>query len=435
MLESVPAVVPGHFVDNNGLGRNHSRMTLALDGGTPVRTGRPLPSPLTPDGRTFGPEEEGAVVRVLRSGILSGVWGSEVPALATEFSALIGSAHTIPCSSGTAALHLAIAAVDPSPGDEIIVPPISDMGSIAPIIAQNAVPVFADVDPVTGCLDPDDVEARITPRTRAILVVHLFGKVAPLARLREIADRAGVLLIEDCAQAYLAEVRPGGPFAGTVGDIGCFSLQQYKHISTGDGGLAVTDDPVLAEAMRLFADKGWPRGSGERAYLSFALNYRMNELTAAVAREQLRKLPGVVARRRASAARLAGMLGERPGLTMPPDPGDHTYWYFPLVIDGLDADGLQRYAAALSAEGVPAIAGYLARPLYAEPVLRAARAYGGSGFPIKGVREYPDGICPTAEELIARRLVVIPWNENFSEADVHDIAAAIEKVHTAVVPA
>lgn len=409
-------------------------MKLALDGGVPVRAGTPLPSPLTPDGRTFGPEEEAAVLRVLRSGVLSGVWGSEVPALADAFSRLMSVSHTVPCSSGTAALHLAIAAVDPAPGDEIIVPPISDMGSVAPIIAQNAVPVFADVDPFTGCLEPEDVEAKITPRTRAIMVVHLFGKVAPVERLREIADRAGVLLIEDCAQAYLAPVRPGGPLAGTVGHIGCFSLQQYKHISTGDGGLAITDDPALADAMRLFADKGWPRASGKRAYLSFALNYRMTELTAAVAREQLRKLPAVVTRRRASAARLVALLGEVRGLRLPADHGDHVYWYFPLVIEGLDASGLQRYGAALTAEGVPAIAGYLARPLYAEPVLREAKAYGGSGFPTSGVREYPDGLCPTAEELISRRLVVVPWNENFSAADVEDIAAAIFKVHAAVVP-
>lgn len=409
-------------------------MTLAIDGGVPVRTGTPLPSPLSPEGRTFGPEEEEAVVRVLRSGILSGVWGSEVPALADEFSRLMGASHAVPCSSGTAALHLAIAAVDPAPGDEIIVPPISDMGSVAPIIAQNAVPVFADVDPLTGCLEPDDVEAKITPRTRAIMVVHLFGKVAPVERLREIADRAGVLLIEDCAQAYLAPVRPGGPLAGTVGHIGCFSLQQYKHISTGDGGLAITDDPALADAMRLFADKGWPRASGERAYLSFALNYRMTELTAAVAREQLRKLHAVVERRRASAARLATLLGAVQGLNLPADGGDHVYWYFPLVIDGLDAPALQRYGAALTAEGVPAIAGYLARPLYAEPVLREAKAYGGSGFPTRGVREYPDGLCPTAEALVSHRLVVVPWNENFSAADVEDIAEAITKVHVAVVP-
>ena len=409
-------------------------VTLAIDGGTPVRTGRALPSPLEASGRTIGVEEEAAVLRVLRSGMLSGVWGTEVAALTEEFAALIGSRHAVACSSGTAAVHLAVAAVDPEPGDEIIVPPISDMGSVTPIIAQNAVPVFADVDPLTGNVDPDAVNALIGPRTRAVVAVHLFGKPAPVARLRELTDRAGIVLIEDCAQAYLAPVRPGGPLTGTVGQLGCFSLQQYKHITTGDGGLVSTDDPELALRLRRFADKGWPRETGERAYLSFALNYRMTELVGAVARAQLRKLPAVVARRRAGAAAVAGRLAGLPGLGLPPDDGDHVYWYFPLLLDGLDEAGLQRYAAALSAEGVPALAGYLARPLYAEPVLRTPLTYGSSGYPLAG-REYPDGLCPVAEDLVYRRLVVVPWNENFTAADVDDIAAAVAKVHAALVAA
>lgn len=404
---------------------------LALDGGTPIRD-HPLPSPLSTAGRTIGVEEETAVLRVLRSGILSGVWGVEVAALANEFAELMGAAHAVACSSGTAALHLAVAAADPTPGDEIIVPPISDIGTVAPVIAQNAVPVFADVDPVTGCLDPADVRRKLTPRVRAIIVVHLFGKPAAVEELRALADAAGVLLIEDCAQAFLAPVREGGPPVGTIGHIGCFSLQQHKHITAGDGGLAITDDPALARAMRLFADKGWPRDTGERTYLSFALNYRMPELTAAVAREQVRKLPGVVERRRARAALLRTALEGTAGLTLPPDEGNHVYWYYPLLIAGLDAVGLERYAAALTAEGVPSIRGYLTRPLYAEPVLRTATAYGGSGFPVSGVATYPDGLCPVAEDLIHRRLVVVAWNENFTEADVGDIAAAITKVHEEV---
>src|SRR5690625_7014563 len=123
------------------------------------------------------------------------------------------------------------------------------MGSVLPVIAQNAVPVFADLDPATGCLDPEDVRRRITSRTRAILVVHLFGGAARVRELREIADEAGVLLIEDCAQAYLARERPADPVVGTIGHLGCFSLQQTKHITTGDGGLVITDDAKLAREI------------------------------------------------------------------------------------------------------------------------------------------------------------------------------------------
>src|SRR5699024_8461453 len=155
-----------------------------------------------------------AVRGVLCAGRLPGVGGPGSTARQPEFAEMLGPADAVACSSGTAALRLAVAAVDPAPGQEIIVPPISDMGSVLPVIAQNAVPVFADLDPATGCLDPEDVRRRITSRTRAILVVHLFGGAARVRELREIADEAGVLLIEDCAQAYLARERPADPVVG-----------------------------------------------------------------------------------------------------------------------------------------------------------------------------------------------------------------------------
>lgn len=406
--------------------------TLALDGGPAVLARGSLPTTIDAAGRTIGVEEEEAVLRVLRSGMLSGVWGTEVKALQREFAEMMGAAHAVACSSGTAALHLAVAAVDPAPGDEIIVPPISDMGSVLPVIAQNAVPVFADLDPLTGCLDPDDVRRRITHRTRAIVVVHLFGGAARVRGLREIADEAGVMLIEDCAQAYLTREAAGGPPVGTIGHLGCFSLQQTKHITTGDGGLVITDDRNLARSMRLFADKAWPRDTGERTYLSFALNYRMPELSGAVARVQLTKLHSVVERRRASADRLTAAIETLPGLTAPTPAGAHTYWYYPLLLDGLDHGGLRQYARALGAEGVPCVAGYIARPLYLEPVLREPTAYGGTGFPIRGAAEYVEGQCPVAEALVDHRLLALPWNENFTVEQVDAIAEAVTKVHRAV---
>jgi dTDP-4-amino-4,6-dideoxygalactose transaminase len=388
-------------------------------------------------GRTLGGEEVAALERVVRSGMLSATWGSEVSALEREFADLLGVDHAVACSSGTAALHLALAAVDPEPYDEVITTPISDMGTVLPILAQNAIPVFADVDPRTGNLDPAAVRKLIGPRTRAIVAVHLFGKPAAIHELREVADEAGVLLIEDCAQAYLAPV--AGGFAGSVGDVGCFSLQQTKHITAGDGGLVVTDDEALARRMRLFADKGWPRATNERTYLFLGLNYRMNELTGAVARAQLPKLPGVVLRRRAAAARANVGLAGLAGVTVPPDPGDHVYWQYPLLLDPASAGDVHAWAHALIAEGVPSTPGYLTGPLYAAPVLRERLTYGGSGFPLNGpgeaAVEYPPGTCPVAEDLIARRLLVLPWNENFTDADVDDIVAAVRKVHAHLAPA
>jgi dTDP-4-amino-4,6-dideoxygalactose transaminase len=401
---------------------------LARDGGRPVRT-EPLPSVMEASGRRLGDEEVKAAERVLRSGMLSATWGAEVPALEREFAELVGADHAVACSSGTAALHLAVAAVNPEPGDEIITTPISDMGTVIPILMQNAVPVFADVDPVTGILDPAAVEAAITPRTRAVMVVHLFGRPAPVRELRELCDARGLVLIEDCAQSYLAPV--GDTVVGRIGHIGCFSLQQTKHITAGDGGLVVTDDAALARRMRLFADKGWPRDTDERTYLFLSLNYRMTELAAAVTRAQLPRLRGVVDDRRAAAARTSAALADLAGVTVPPDPGDHVYWLYPLILDPAVAGDMHEWAAALAAEGVPANGGYLTGPLYAAPVLRDRVTYGESGYPI-GAVEYPPGLCPTAEELIARRLLVLPWNENYTEADTDDIVAAVRKVHAAL---
>ncbi|WP_433158823.1 DegT/DnrJ/EryC1/StrS family aminotransferase [Kribbella sp. CA-247076] len=401
---------------------------LARDGGTPVRS-TPLPSVMEASGRRFGDEEVKAAERVLRSGMLSATWGTEVPALEQEFAELLRAGHAVACSSGTAALHLAVAAVNPAPGEEIITTPISDMGTVFPILMQNAVPVFADVDPVTGNLDPAAVAAAITPRTRAVMAVHLFGKPAPIAELRALCDQHGLVLIEDCAQAYLAPV--GDTFVGRIGHIGCFSLQQTKHISAGDGGLVITDDPALAQRMRLFADKGWPRATNERNYLFLALNYRMTELVGAVTRAQLTRLAGVVADRRTAAARATAGIADLPGITPPPDTGDHVYWQYPLVLDPAVAGDLREWAAALTAEGVPANGGYLTSPLYGAPALRERVTYGDSHFPLQDV-EYPVGLCPTAEELIDRRLLVLPWNENYTIEDVDDIVTAIRKVHGAL---
>ncbi|MEU6729796.1 DegT/DnrJ/EryC1/StrS family aminotransferase, partial [Nonomuraea wenchangensis] len=171
------------------------------------------------DGRTLGDEEMDALARVIRSGMLNSVWGTEARALEAGIAELYGSRHAISCSSGTAALHLSVVAAAPDPGDEIITTPITDFGTVAPILAQNAVPVFADVDPRDGNLDPDAVAALIGPRTRAIMAVHLFGAPARVAELRALADEHGLTLIEDCAQAWLTEL-PGGRYAGTAGHVG-----------------------------------------------------------------------------------------------------------------------------------------------------------------------------------------------------------------------
>ncbi|MER7818851.1 DegT/DnrJ/EryC1/StrS family aminotransferase [Streptomyces sp. NPDC096153] len=368
----------------------------------------PLPTVLEPRGRTFGEEERAAVLRVLDSAVLCGAFGGETRALEAEMAALYGRAEAVSSSSGTAALHLAVAAAGVGPGDEVVTTPISDFGTVAPVLAQGATVVFADVRADDGNLDPAAVEAAITPRTRAVVAVHLFGGAADVVRLREICDRHGVLLIEDCAQAWLGEDEDGR-LLGTVGDIACFSLQQYKHITAGDGGLSITDDPELARRMRLFMDKGWDRTEG-RIHRTMGLNYRMTELVAAVARAQLTRVAEVVRVRRERAARLAAAvagLGSAAGVRLPPRRAGHAWWVMPLLVDDNS-----RWAKGLRTAGVPALPGYLERPLYANPAL--------SG--------HPPGPCPRAETLIDRTLLVLQWNEAYTEDDVDRIARALGEV-------
>ncbi|WP_129667628.1 DegT/DnrJ/EryC1/StrS family aminotransferase [Phytoactinopolyspora endophytica] len=407
--------------------------SLALHGGTPIRTA-PFPSVSDAAGRRLGDEEIVALERVVRSGQLNSTVGAETRAFEREFAEYYGVPHAVASSTGTSAIHLAVAAVNPEPGDEIITTSLSDAGTVLPILSQNAVPVFADVDAATGNLDVACVREMITPRTRAIIAVHLFGQPAPVAELRALADERDLVLIEDCAQAYLTRCGPDGALAGTVGHLGCFSLQQSKHITAGDGGITIGTDDDLARRARLFADKAWPRDTDERTHLFLGLNYRMTELQAAVAREQLKKLAGAVDSRCKAAEPLNAAIGALPGLATGLTEGA-TYWLYPVFVDpavaGADA---HRYADALRAEGIPAVGGYIPRPLYLTPALAERRTYGESGYPLSAppadvAPRYEAGLCPATEALIGERMLVIPWNENYSGDDVADIIAALEKIH------
>lgn len=424
----------GDAVTSGDTATSDDTVTLALHGGQPVRT-TPFPDVSDGTGRTFGAEELRAVSDVINSGVLWRVTGTQVAQLESEFASYLGAGHAVASSSGTAALHLAVAAVDPEPGDEIIVPPITDFGTVIAVLACNAVPVFADVDPVTGCLTAETVAAALSPRTRAVIVVHLFGGPAPVDAIAAVCRPRGIAVIEDCAQAYLTVPPGGSTFAGTRGDLGCFSLQQSKHISAGDGGLTVTGDAALARRMRLFADKGWPRESGERTHLFYGVNYRMPELTGAVARAQLRKLEAVVRARRAVARRLIEGLADLPGLRLATDVTAHSYWLFPMLIDPeVVGTGNGEYGRALAAEGLPVSAGYLDRPVYLVPALTERRTFGRSAFPLTAPParkefRYARGDCPNAEAMIDTTLLVAQCNENYTGEDVRDLITGIRKVH------
>jgi perosamine synthetase len=397
---------------------------LAIDGGPPVRA-----TPLPGAARAMGQDEIDGLTEVIHSGRLGRHGGTKVNTLEREFAALYGVAHATACSSGSAAVHTAIATIDPEPGDEIIVTPCTDFGSILGILFQNAIPVFADLDPDTFCLDPASVEAAITGRTRAIVTVHLFGGLADLDALRAVADRHRIPLIEDCAQTQLAEYH--GRLAGTVGDIACFSLNSTKHLNSGEGGMVVTNNDAFGRRARLFTDKAWPRDEADRYSLFLSQNYRFNELQAAVALVGLRRLAENVASRRRSAAAIYRAIADIPGVRVPralPETKS-SYWILHFFAEsGLDPT---RLAAALQAEGIPVTAKYVT-PLYTWPVLQDRKTYGNSGFPFDSPYtnrpfDYRPGLCPVFER-VREQLLLLPMDEQWTEADAADVATAIRKV-------
>ncbi len=389
-----------------------------------------LPHFMNASGRTFGKEEEDLVLEALRSGCLSRTGGRMVKRLEHEFAAMLDLPFAIACSSGTSAVHLCISALNLEPGEEIIVPPITDIGTILPILWQNALPVFADVDPLTMTLDPNDVSRKITRKTRAIIAVHLAGQMCDMDALKRIADDRKLTLIEDCSQAYWAEYK--GNLAGTMGDMACFSLQQSKHVTCGEGGLMVTRNAEFARIAGLFADKAWPRdinqlGSGRFLFLS--QNYRMSELQGAVALAQIRKVQEVVERRRHAAESLSRLLGAVTAVHAPYIPADtrHSYWlYFLRVAQPENGSRTQKIGDALVAQGVSAWVRYIVDPLYLSPLFTDPATYGTSGFPFSeyGAQPFKRGLCPNAESALDA-VIAIHWNENLNDNHVRHIGDAI----------
>ena len=273
------------------------------------------------------------------------------------------------------------------------------MGTIIPMLSQGLIPVFADIDDTLN-MDPASVEACITPRTKAIVVVHLFGNPCDMDAMSAVASRHGIPLIEDCSQAHMTEYK--GRMLGSIGQIGCFSFQQSKHMTTGDGGMTITSNPAYYERMKLFADKGYARkGWGSRAYLFHAPNYRMTELVGAVGLVQLNKVRGVVEKRRELGEHLSRLLAGIDGVEPAPvtPGGRHSYWLYPMRVR-LPAEAV---AGEMIKRKIWAMAGYTGKPIYlCSESLTSKRTYGTSEWPFNcnpGITyEYREGLCPKAEQ-------------------------------------
>jgi len=394
-----------------------------------------LPSDANASGRSFGAEELAELQKVIESGVLNCTRGTAVIEFERRFREWLDLPFCRMVTSGTAAVHTAVAAIDPEPGDEIISTPITDMGAITPIMYQTAIPVFADVDPETYNVTAETIAARITPRTKAVIVTHLFGTCCDMDPILELCAERGLPLIEDCAQAYGTLYKGRRP--GTMGDIGCFSLQQGKHMSTGEGGMVVCRDPALARRMKLFVDKAWGYGDPKPDHYFLAPNYRLTELQGAVALAQLAKLPAMVEHRMAMANRMTAAIAGTPGVS-PPKAGKHsthTYWKYCLRIDpAVIPGGADAFGAGLKAAGIWCAPRYIRKLAFECEVLRDQRTFGNSRFPFVGPHRdgapevvYDTALTPGAVEALAR-CVVLPINERYQPEHVDFVAATIKRV-------
>jgi perosamine synthetase len=410
---------------------------LAILGGEPVlqQTLRPYNS--------MGEEEVRAASRVIQSGCLSAFLGSagkqflggpQVRALEGAWCERFSIKHTVSMNSATSGLFAAMGAIGIGPGDEVIVPPFTMSATAMAPLLYGGIPVFADIDPDTFCLRPQAVRQKITPRTRAILAVNLFGHPAPLAELASIAQEQGLWLIEDNAQAPLATEL--GLYCGTVGHIGVFSLNYHKHIHAGEGGMCVTKDDDLALRLQLIRNHAEnlvePLALPEMSNL-VGFNFRMTELTAAVALEQLRKIDRHVDRRESVALQLTEGVRGLPGLTPPQvRPGcRHVYYVWGLRFEE-NVVGISReqFSKALAAEGFPNVTGYV-RPLYLLPVFQKRIAIGAAGYPFSlSTVRYPKGLCPVSERIYEKELIYLVTALYDIDHDCGELLAqAVRKVY------
>jgi len=412
--------------------------SLAIFGGPKTIQGEFPPYP------SIGDAERRAVLEVITGGSLSGFYGSYgeqflggtwVRRLEKEWLARFGCAHAITMNSATSCLSAAMGAIGISPGDEVILAPTTMSATAMAPLSYGGIPVFVDIDPSTFCMSVDAAAAALTSQTRAILVTNLFGQPAELAKLRALADSHGIFLIEDNAQGPLAA--ENGRYAGTIGHIGVFSLNYHKHIHCGEGGVCATDDPTLAlrlQAIRNHAENIVdPAGIADLTNMVGA-NYRLSELSAAVAIAQLADADGHVERRERIARRLSEGLKDLDGVTIPLQRSQcrHVFYVWAAKLDAVEL-GVDRgrFSRALAAEGFPHFTGYVA-PLYWLPIFQRRKAIGRDGFPFNLAPHvsYERGLCPVAERMHVTELMGFePCIHNLSDHDIDQLIAAFRKVH------
>lgn len=421
--------------------------TLAIYGGSPVRT-KPFPSY-----KTMGGEEKQAVTSVIDSGVLSaylGAWhekfygGEQVQALEKAWAEKFGVKHAIAVNSNTSGLIAAMGAIGIEPGDEVIVSPYSmTISAVAPLF-YGAIPVFADIEDTYFCLDPQSVKAKITQRTKAIIVVDLFGHPYNADAINKIAKEHNLYVIEDAAQA------PGGmyngKFTGTLGDIGVFSLNYHKHIHCGEGGVIVTDNDKIAENLQLIRNHAESVvGAKEHHTLTnmIGYNFRMTEIEAAIASCQLKKLDNLLETRISNSNYLLDGLAKIPAISAAKTHplAKHSFYVqvctFDASIAGIDRNSFIEavraelpYTITREKEGKLVNYGYV-KPIYLQPSFQQRIAFGSKGYPFTLAQNvsYDKGICPVVESMHFAKLFTIDLAHSFmSKQDLDDVIAAFTKV-------
>ncbi len=387
---------------------------LALLGGKPlIRKSQLKPY------KSLSTDELKAVGDVVKSNCLSGFYGSwedgflggpKVKLFEKKWSDIFKSKFSITVNSNTSGLYAAVGAVGVSPGDEVIVPCTTmSATAMAPLI-YGGIPVFADIDPDTFCIDVNEVKSLINKKTKAIIAVNLFGHPAELKKLKKIAKQNKIFLIEDNAQAPLAA--ENNKFTGTVGDIGVFSLNYHKHIHTGEGGVCTTNNTELATRLQMIRNHaeavvGPAKVKSLKNMVGF--NYRMTELSAAVGLVQLKNIKKHVGKRKSFAEKLSSSLSDIDGLNVPivRKNCEHVYYNWALKFDKKKL-GISRhtFVKALNAEGYQCSEGYV-QPLYNLPIFKKMIAFGENGYPFKNTKvTYHDNMCKNAEELYKEELII-----------------------------
>ena len=407
---------------------------LAIDGGSKVRE-KPFPARIQIDDR-----EINAVMSLLKrvsesGGAFDRYGGIEVDAYEQEFAQHFGTKYGTSASAGTAAIHTALSALHLDIGSEVISSPITDPGGVAPILWNNCIPIFADVDPETFNLDAKSVEERISERTKVIIACHLAGQAADMDAIMAVARKHSLYVIEDCAQAHEAEYK--GRMCGSIGDLAAFSLMSGKHSTAGgQGGMVLMNDEGLYWEAKRFADRGKPFNSTETSNLFLGINYRMTELEAAIGRVQLSKLHGIVENRRKAMELVTERIGDlqaiRPGKII--EGANPVYWFAFLRVypERLSVPKAQ-VAAALQAEGIPVGAAYDA--IVPDQLwIRERVTYGKSKCPwvcpYYGKEVNYEGAVPNAHKAVENHMT-LSVHECYGEQEADDIAKALHKVEAA----